>query len=87
MYIACAPNSAKFRGGCEGPAKIRQREPTPPLLDKNLLKIRIRGVDRCSTPPPHPKFRGVATPRPTPPPVWRPWYIVYAVQLYMGTYF
>ena len=27
-------------------------------------------VDRCSTP--HPKFRGVETPPPTPP-VWRPW--------------
>ena len=24
-YLAGAPNSAKFRGGCRGPSKIRQR--------------------------------------------------------------
>ena len=24
-FFSCAPNSAKIRGGCRGPAKIRQR--------------------------------------------------------------
>ena len=62
-FAAGAPKSAKFRGGCRGPSKIRQRGGCTPI--KKFFSQNQGGLTRVQ-PPPIQNSGGLRPPNPPP---------------------